>query len=44
MLAMMTFRTLIEKTLDADILREMIGFRRALDGVSGLTGAGLRLS
>ena len=40
---MMTLRTLLEKSSDADLLREMIGFtaQRLMElEVQGLTGAG----
>ena len=44
---MMTLRTLLEKSSDADLLREMIGFTAqrlmALE-VEGVCGAGLRPS
>ena len=36
--AMMSLRTLLEKSSDADLLREMVGFAAQLE-VEGLTGA-----
>ncbi len=42
---MMTLRSLLEKSSDADLLREMIGFtaQRLMDlEVRGMTGAGHR--